>query len=499
MMSHLSSLLQQGPRSGVALLYLWCTGCASAPPPKADPAPSSAQVTSVDSWRAQVPQPGPLPAFEFPAAQSVTLANGLRVLLLPQESRAVSLTLALNRGAAEDPAGKAGLAAITARLLTEGTTSRDAFALALAAENLGSSWAEGVTRDASQFSIELLTTDLPAGIALLAEMVQHPALRDADFRRVQAELKDAARSKDQDPMQLAGMASVLRTLGPDYGSRLQGSQKSLAAITLKDVRAFHRAAYAPDAAALVIVGNVSLEDGTALARQYLGRWSGKAAPPRAPLPDATPAEPQILLVDRPESPQTAVFASKRVSAGHNGTSLQREVVNQALGGLFGSRLNLNLREKNAFTYGVGSWLETTRRYGMFSIASSIETDVTGDALMELLKELRATSSGSSPLAEEEVTRSVQALTQELDAQLEQVSLAAPLLIEQFTEDLPLDYFRTLRADTLGQTPESVSGVVSDFREQGLTLVLVGDAAKLRQQLTRHGLIYQELTVAEVTE
>jgi len=458
--------------------------------PPAAPTKKHAAPQAAADWRDRMPPSGAPRPVHFPATQRAVLANGLTVAVIPKHAGTEAIVMSVASGSAQDRAGRSGLAALTAQLLTEGTDQRSALEIAIAAEGLGSSLSADATRDASHIGLELLTGDLQEGLALLAECVRRPSFPQAEFERVRAQLVDMARGYEQDPSEHAGSLGVRYVLGGTLGMPIHGTAGTVSSIQRSDVVSFHRAQWVPGNAQLTFAGDVTLRAAVELATRAFGDWGGKAAPRLAHELPPLPAGTRILLHDRPGAVQTALFAAKHTPALSPLQQLPLEIGNHVLGGLFSSRLNTSLREKHAYTYGVGSWYETTTTYGMFTVATSVHTEHTAAAVREIFRQLDDLAKGTVPVRADEVQRARADLVQRLAASLEHVLTLAPVAEEQFVQQLAPDFHASYPA-RLAEVPlADVARDAQQLTSRGMTVVLVGDGDQVSQQLREHGLAYE---------
>ncbi|HKO48678.1 MAG TPA: pitrilysin family protein, partial [Polyangiaceae bacterium] len=369
---------------------------ACAPPPAPPLAPNSpvaapVSVSVSEPFRLNQPKPGAHPAVQFPTPGIKKLKNGVTLLVLPKHSAVTTLSVVVRQGASSLPLGKSGLAALTARMLTESTQLHSSLALAEASESLGSTLEADAGRDESHVELSTLTVDVPRGLELLAEVVFKPAFHDADFKRVKAEWLDGLRAERQEPSRLASLVALRSLLGPSAGAPVSGGIPDVEKLTVADLRAFHRQHYLPANLAVIAVGDVTLSDLEPDVERLFGRANGGAPsePPPAPAsvsPEA-PAKLKILLVDRKDSVQSSIFAVQPFPKRSDPGFEAREIMASLLGGLFTSRLNTNLREQHAYTYGVHGKALATRQWGAFYVSTQVKSETTADALRELLTEL----------------------------------------------------------------------------------------------------------------
>lgn len=336
----------------------------------------------------------PAPAPFSPPVPAEARVGELRVITLPRHDLPlVHAALVLSAGADRDPEGLPGLAAATALLVAEGGAgSLDAAAMALAFEELGTRFDVSAGPDTATASLSVQSKHLEAALSLLADAAVRPRFDPADWEGLRARRQaEVVRLRDE-PRTVAELALAETLFGPKhpYGRPVLGTEASLAAMALNDVRAFHAAHWVPGQAALVLVGDFDPEDAKALVARLFKDWKGKGTAPPT-LPPAA-AKPALVLVDRPGAPQSEVIvAGPGVSRGSPDYPAAALLATD-LGGSFTSRLVQNLREKHGYTYGVRAAFAAGRGAGAFAISSAIRTDATGPALAEIASELRAVRS-----------------------------------------------------------------------------------------------------------
>lgn len=483
-------------------------GCGGAPAPKAEalPAPKpSADAAKVapdpEPWRNQRPPAGPASELHFPKPEQAKLSNGLSLMVVRRAMPVASLSLVFRHGAAACPPGKSGLAALTARMLTEGTRKHPSLRLAEEIEQLGTTLDEDAGRDSSSLSLSALTADLERALELLGEVVSEPAFVPADFERVQKEWLDGLRAERQAPERLASLAALGTLLGKPHGSPASGTLVDVQKLTVKDLVDFHRKAYVAGDATLIVVGDVDLASVQKAAERAFKKLPNKRSQlEQAFTPPPAPPEKQILLVDRPGAVQSALALlqamPKRSEPGYE----QRELLTTLFGGLFTSRLNLNLREEHAYTYGARAQNIATEHWGALYLASNVRSDVTAEALKEALKELSLLKNPKlgKPIRAEEVARARADLVQSVGARLEYGARIGSSLADLWLHGLPLDYYQRYAGLLASETPETLSRLASSIDLEHLVIVVVGDRATIEAPLKALG--YRVVAApAELTE
>ena len=457
--------------------------------PPASPSSSASAAPDPEAWRSERPKPGLPGELHFPVPEVLKLSNGLSVYVVKQPAAVVSVDLVVRHGASSVAEGKSGLAALTARMLVESSRRHKSRELAEAAESLGSPLASNASRDDSSVGLSVLTGDLDRALALLAEVVREPAFDAKEFERVRGEWLDQLVGERQAPERLASLAGLRLLNGAVHGAPVSGGVSEVKRLKVNDLKDFHARRYVPSESALVVVGAVNAESLRPTIEKLFGSWRG-AAPKRtaaAPLPPPNPGL-RLVVVDRPGAVQTALFAAQRFPARSAQGFESRDVLSEIVGGLFTSRINMNLREKHAYTYGASARQVGTREWGAFVVATSVRTDVTAEALVEIQRELgRARDPGlGAPLMPDEVARGKAALLHALGAKMEHTSLVADAVIPLFSLNLGSDYYT--------RYPSLIAAVASPDLEAGqrllapedLLVVVVGDHAAIRPSFEKLG-------------
>jgi zinc protease len=357
----------------VALLIFVCG--ASAQTPQATPPPPAA------------PRSG---AFPKPAEQ--TLPNGLRVIVIERrESPLVSAQLMVKNGGEADPAELAGLADMTASLLTKGTQSRDATKIAQEVESLGGSLDSGARWDSSYAQVGVMSTKIPQAMEILADVVRRPTFKSDEVERLRQQYLDNLTLALGDPGSIARFVAARVVFGDSsYGHPLSGTTESLTRITAADIAKMHSRYYRPDNAVLVIGGDISAKDGFAFATKYFGDWSKPTTPlPSPPLSSLSAATNnaatkagRVVVIDKPDAGQAAVYLARTGINRRDPDYFRGIVTNSVLSGYSG-RLNQEIRIKRGLSYGAGSQLDTRRDVGPF-VASAQTKNESGAQVAELL-------------------------------------------------------------------------------------------------------------------
>jgi len=445
--------------------------------------PYTADFEDQQNWRKTPPAPGSAVAFHLPVPKTFTLKNGLQVYLIEdKELPVLSANVVIRAGSENNAAAKAGLATMTAALLNEGTTTRNATQLADDTERIGARLSTTAAMDSASANITVLSNNTDASLDLLSDVVQHPAFNPDDIERIRKQrLVGIAQESDS-------AFATARRVGPrllygdqPYGESPIGTLDSVRAVTRDDLTSFYASHYGSADSALVFAGDVSLEEAKRLAEHYFGTWTGTASAEVSLPPAPTPPTLRIALVDKPGAPQTALIAYG-LGVPVTTPDLQAiQIMNYTLGGAFASRINMNLREVHGFTYGAQSLFSFYRDGGPFLAGALIKTDVTAPATQQLMLEIKRIQ--TEPPTESELKQAREARIQSIPGQFETTNATASAMAAIFLYKRPLDYYATLPDAYRAVTPAAVERVAkTDIHPNHLIIVAVGDRTKIEPSL-----------------
>lgn len=439
--------------------------------------------------RSRPPGPGPLRPFNFPPIERVRLANGLPVLLARTEGPPVATVgLVLPAAGVHEPGDRAGLASLTGSLLESGTASRTGVEIAEQVEALGAQFGVATSWDVTEVEMTLLTSRLAPGTDLFADLVRHPSFPEDEVERVRKEQVAAILQRRAEPRALANEAASHFIFAPSspFHRPLGGTTETLESLFRPDVADFHAGRYTPAGAAAVVAGNVDPDEVEALLGGVLADWAGPAPEPVVVSAAAASEARRVVIVDRPGAVQS------ELRVGHVGVPRSTPdffpllVMNTILGGAFTSRLNLNLREKQGFTYGVSSGFAMRRSAGPFLVSTAVQTEVTAAAVTEILREVEGIRAEPVRPAELEDARNY--IAGVFPLRLETTDGVASRLVEMVVHGLPEDYFDRYRERIQEVTADEVHRVAREHvRPDSLCVVVVGDAGVVRGPLEELGL------------
>jgi zinc protease len=436
-------------------------------------------------WRKDPPKPGPLHELNLPVPEIFKLSDGLTVYYHYRPGLPViAVDLVFNTGSGANPVDKPGLASFAAKMLQRGTQARSAMQIVDEAALLGTALSSGASMDSSSVGASSLTKNFPGVLDLMSDVVLHPTFPPDEVERMRASRIAAFADERSDPDTIVARTGVSALFGPHnpFGYDNSGTEPSIKAMTREDMMNFWKMNYVPNNAALVVSGNIPVEDLKALAESKFAAWkSGEFQVPKIGAPETTKAK--IIIVDRPGAQQTMVRLLQLGVDRATPDYPALEVMNSELGGLFSSRINLNLREEHGYTYGASSFFVYRRSLGYFLAGGGIRTDATAPAVTEILKEIHRMIETTMTSAELSLAKDSQ--SRSLPGIFETDSGEAGALSELFVYNLARDYFSDLPDRLNAVTAEDAEAVAKKYlHPDQLILVCVGDRAKIEPELVK---------------
>lgn len=436
------------------------------------------------AMRFEIPRLGEPSSVTFPQVERRMLRNGVRVWAIEHSAvPVVTVSCLLEAGTAIDPADRHGLASLTAALVAEGAGQYDAIALSDVLARIGGHLATEVSTDVATVSLTVLARHFEAGLSVLADIVRRPTMLPPDFDRVRDLRLSRLRQLARTPSTAADRVLLQAVYGNHpYGHGSLGTTRSVQAMTLDDVRECWMAGWQPRASALMVAGDISPERAHRACEAAFGDWTTTApAPAPVPAPDVAPAR-EVRLVNWPGAAQS------EIRVGHAGPPRRTAdyhalvALNAILGGQFTSRINKNLREARAITYGARTAFDMRRAGGLFSCDSSVQSDATAVALSEVVREIReiAVEGAVSP-AELEDARA--ALTRGYVRHFETAGQLARAMADLAAYGLPDDTYDRFVPEIGRLTPADLTRAASTaLRSDETSLVVTGDLEKIGDQL-----------------
>jgi zinc protease len=439
---------------------------------KADP-----EVAGLD--RAHSPATGPAPEMVLPKLQRRKLGNGLEVVLAEvHRTPLVQMQMLVHGGWSADQKGRYGTASFTSRLIDEGTKTRSALQISEELMRLGATFNTLSALDYSGLGMNALKVRLDPAMALFADVLLNPSFPQEEIDRQRKQVIGQIMQEKKQPVQMG--LRILPTLvygsNHPYGQPLTGSgtEEVVQSLTAKDLEAFHSTWFKPNNSTLVVVGDVTLEEIVPKIEKVFGKWATGQVPqitlPTVEQPKAT----TVYIVDKPDAAQSVLLAAHLLPPKSDPTMVPFDVLNTILGGVFTSRINMNLREDKGYTYGANTNPIEAKGQEMWLAFSQVRTDVTKESIFELMKELRDIR-GTRPVTAAELQRVQDNLVLRMPGRYESLNAVANFITQKEIFGLPEDYLSTYPQKVRGTTIQSVTELAKQrVLPDNLAFVVVGD-------------------------
>jgi predicted Zn-dependent peptidase len=456
--------------------------------------PKTTKETGAVKGNRPLPPVGQLAALDFPTITHTKLANGIPLDFV-QRSGGVPLTqiaLSFDAGSAADGPAERGLAAMTMDLLDEGTSKLTSQQVAETEERLGADVSTSNGADRSYVMLNALSPNLAPSLDLMSDVVKDAAFRPNDVERIRAQTLTAIAQTQKDPTRVARRLLPLVLYGSNhpYGGPAGGDPKAIAKFGRADLIAFEQRWLRPDTAKIFVVSDRPLAEIQPLIEARFGHWTAPvvskgtktftAPPPR-------PTAPKILLVNRPGAPQSSIVGAQLLPIDPKGDIIPFDTANDALGGNFLSRLNMDLREEKGWSYGVSGDEQLNLHGVSYVVSAPVQADRTGDSLVELDRQITdfVTTKG---VTKEELDRVVTNNVNQLPGEFETAGAVLGAMMNIDMLHRPDNYYETLAPEYRAQTTASLDKAIrSALDPRGFTWIVVGDAAKVRPQLEKLGM------------
>ncbi len=407
-------------------------------------------------------------------------ANGMTVLVLEQHSLPiVEIHALIKTGSAQDPPDKAGLANLVASLLDEGTTTRTSKQLAEQIDFVGGALESKASEDFTTASARVLKKNVDLGFTLLADMLQRPAFSKQEFERIRMQLLGEMASDNDDPGHIAMKAfNQLVFHGHPYRWPVNGTEETLHKITLAEVQSFYGREYSPSQIILTIVGDITVEQATALTQAHFGAWKKGAAPTRN-IKSPSPVERRtVQLIEKDLTQSTIVLGHGGISRTHP-DFYSITVMNYILGaGGFSSRLMDSIRDKQGLAYGIMSHFDARQLSGSFWVNLQTKTETTNQAINGVLSEIK--SIRDAPVSDQELAEAKSYLVGSFPLRFDSTAKLANVLAQVEFYGLGFEYFSDYQKWIDRVTKEDVQRVAKQYLDpKRYTLVVVGNIAKAK--------------------
>jgi zinc protease len=443
--------------------------------------PYKAAATGAD--RSKPPVTGTPPELKLPKLQRATLSNGLKVILAERhEVPLVQFWMAVDAGYSADQLAAPGTASMASSLLDGGTSTRNALQISDQLALLGAQLNAYSNLDLSIVHLSSLKEKLDPSLDLFADVILNPVFPDGDFKRQQSQTKAGIEREQTVPqlMALRVLPSLLYGAGHAYGNPLTGSgtTDSVGKMTREDLAKFHQTWYHPNNATLVIAGDTTLSEIKPKLEKLFANWKSGQVPKKNIATVSLPQKSAVYLIDKPGAIQSIIITGSVAPPKSNPQEIPIDAMNDALGGTFSSRLNLNLREDKHWSYGARTLLFGARAQRPFISISPVQTDKTKESLVEINKEFRGVL-GDHPVTGDELAKIQDNETLRLPGSRETTGEVGQSILDLVQFGLPDDYYETyagkVRALKVGDVEAAAKAIV---HPDNLIWVIVGDRSKI---------------------
>jgi predicted Zn-dependent peptidase len=447
---------------------------------------SAGATSSVFAQKQTPPAPAPPKSFEVPTPTKFRLDNGLEVSLVPYGTvPKVRVELAVLAGNAYESAKQTSLADVAGNLMREGTTTKTATQISLAAARMGGSLDVNVSANATEISGDVLSEFGPELARLVADVALHPKFPESELPRLKADsLRQLSIAKTQ-PQQMA-LEKFRGVLYPDHAyGRVFPTPEMVQGFTLADVRSFYDENFGAARAHLYVAGRFDRSAMEAAIRDAFGGWkAGKPSNLQAPSPKSTRT---VYLVDRPGAVQSTILLGMPVPDPSNPDFIPLSVVNTLLGGYFSSRITANLREAKGYTYSPFSQVSTRYRDAYWAEQADVTTNVTGPSLKEIFYEIDRLQAEPPSADELKAVKNYMAGVFVLQNSSRSGIINVLELVD--LHGLPADYLKTYVQRVNAVTPEDVQRLAKKYiDDEKATIVVVGDRKVIEEQVKPYGTI-----------
>ncbi|CAN5873575.1 pitrilysin family protein [soil metagenome] len=453
----------------------------------------SGQPSQVAVDRTKEPALGGDKPFNAPDVKTAKLENGMEIFVVEKpEIPKVAVSMVTRAGSVADPNAKAGLAAMTNRVMRRGTKTRNAIQIDETLGNLGTGLGGGAGRESASLNLEVLKRNLNESLAVMSDVAMNPSFPADEFDRSKKQTLDGLIQAANNPNAVANRVAYMLAFGADhpYGRPSGGLPKSVEAITRDDLQQFYNAYWKPASSALVFVGDISLAEATNLARQNFGSWSGGSAP-AVTIPAPKPMEKgKVYLVDKQGAAQTVIAQVMNAPERKSADYYALEIANAVYSGGFGTRLNLNLREDKGYSYGVFGFPQHFSSGGTWIASGGVQTDKTKESATEFMRELKFIA-GEKPISADELMTARLSRIRGYAQQFESYGRIAGQITDLWTAGLPMTDLQKQTDELAKLQLANVNSVAAKYTKPAeTTILLVGDLSKIEAGI-------RELNIGEI--
>jgi zinc protease len=433
--------------------------------------------------RSKPPVPGAPPELKLPKLQRATLSNGLKVVLAERhEVPLVRLILAADAGFASDASTAPGTTNLAMQVLTDGTHTRNALQISDELESLGAQLRASSNLDLSFISLSALSAKLDPSLNLFADVVLNPSFPEKEVAREQKLVRSTIEREENTPQLIAMrvVPALLYGANHAYGNPLTGTGtiESVTKLTRADLVKFHDTWLRPNNSTMIVVGDTTLKQITPKLEKLFARWKNAEVPHKNVTTVAIAPKSEVYLIDKPGALQSVIVAAVIAPPRANPDEIAIEAMNDALGGTFGARININLREDKHWSYGARTVLRDARSQRPFLTIAPVQTDKTKESMAEINKEYRGIV-GDHSIGDAELKKIQANETLRVPGSRETLDELGQAITDIVQFGLPDDYFETYGAKVSALKLADVNSAAKEVvRPDNLIWVVVGDRSKI---------------------
>jgi len=455
-------------------------------------------VAAAAAERVQPPAPGAPVTPVLPVPVERHLPNGMRLVVIERHALPiVTAYMVANGGSSTDPAGRAGLAELTADLLTKGTATRSATDVVSEVETLGGAIGGDAVRDGMFLTLTVKSDELAPALRVYADVATHPAFRPEELERERLQALDSLKVAYSEPQQLAAMVASRAIYGDGpYGRPSDGTPTSIQAIKQPDIVAGYRAFWRPDTTTLVLAGDITPDQAEKTVGSLFADWRQPATPPASLPPAGAPMPPRMVVVDLPQTPQASVLVGRVTIARNDPRYYPMLVAEDALGGGYSARLNQEIRIKRGLAYGAGTSFQARRSPGPLAASTSTKNPTVPDVIELIRGEMTRMGTDLVTPAELDARKAglVGAFGREIETTDGLAGYVAGLVLENVSPGEIGRYSGSVNAVTAEQVRQVSKELIDPTPA---SVIVVGDAGQFLPKLHANGTKPQVIPVTKL--
>ena len=421
-------------------------------------------------------------SFEIPKIIDDKLTDELNLFYtVKKDLPIVRINLLVNSGSFFDPPHKSGLSNLLTMCIDEGAGKYNSLQLADEFEMLGAHFSVASDLDTTIVSMQVLKENFNQAIKLFASVITEPHLSEDDFNREKRKVIVRINQLKLKPDYVADISfeHFLFEKECPYSYPVSGFQKSVENIFHQDVREYYQQKFCPLNSVLIAVGDIDPKSLKEILSDEFGNWRTTPAINK-PAFNLYNQKNKIFIINKPESVQTEIRIGQLSSKRSESDFFQKQIINLVFGGQFSSRLNLNLREKNGYTYGINSSFSYLKEAGYFKVSTSVAIEFTSNALKEIFSELKKIKDG---ISSDELDFAKSSITKRFPSNFETYRQIASNIIVKVFFNLSDDFFESYLQKVKFVTLDDVNNIAYKyFNNNELLTVLVGDSQKIIEQM-----------------